>query len=86
MTVSSIVQGLLEKGHITAEEAVILLKAEINRTTCPITPIMPYSPPMPSLPNPPFSPTCPSAPQIWYTSGTGNTGPNSTLNDNLTSK
>jgi hypothetical protein len=85
-TVSSIVQGLLERGHITAEEALVLLKAELNRTTCPIAPIMPYNPPIPSLPNPPFSPTCPSAPQIWYTSGTGNMGPNGTLHDNFTSK
>jgi hypothetical protein len=98
MTVSSIVQSLLEKGHITAEEALVLLKAELNRTTYPITPIMPYSPPIPSLPNLPFSPTCPNnpnspiypsipgTPQIWFSSGTGNPGPSGTLNDNFTSK
>jgi hypothetical protein len=88
MTVSSIVQGLLEKGHITAEEAVILLKAEINKPCCPINPFIPVAPYNP--PSNPFKPYCdptfPNAPQIWYTSGTGNTGPNSTLNDNLTSK
>ena len=94
-TVSSIVQGLLERGHITAEEALVLLKAELNRTTCPISPIMPYNPPipnLPSLPNPPFSPTCPGSPtfptgpQIWYSSGTNNLGHSGTLNDNFTSK
>ena len=88
MTVSSIVQGLLEKGHITAEEALVLLKAELNKTCCPITPVVPYNPPIP-LPQNPFNPyvgdpVFPNQPKIWYTSGTHN--PGSTINDNLTNK
>lgn len=90
MTVSSIVQGLLEKGHITAEEALILLKAELNKPCCPITiPVAPYNPPSPY--NPPFQPYVgdpiyPNQPQVWYSSGIGNPGPSSTLNDNFTGK
>ena len=87
MTVSSIVQGLLDKGHITAEEALVLLKAEINKPCCPIIPAAPYTPPSPY--SPPFQPyvgdpVFPNQPQIWYT--TAGTGGKQTLNDNLTNK
>ena len=91
-TVSSIVQDLLEKGHITAEEALVLLKAELNKPCCPIIqPIAPYNPPSPwtNPYNPPFSPYVgdpnPGIPQVWY--GTVSTGTgNAKLNDNFTSK
>lgn len=87
-TVTSIVQELLEKGHITAEEALVLLKAELNKPCCPVFPIAPYNPPSPY--NPPFQPYVgdpfPGQPQIWYSSGTSNPRPSSTLNDNFTSK
>lgn len=85
MTVSSIVQGLLEKGHITAEEALVLLKAELNKPCCPVIPVAPYNPPSPY--SPPFyvgDPVFPSQPQIWYTAF--GTGGKQSLNDNLTSK
>ena len=87
MTVSSIVQGLLEKGHITAEEALVLLKAELNKPCCPVIPVAPYNPPSPY--SPPFHPYIgdpipPNQPQLWYT--TTDTGGKQTLNDNLTSK
>jgi hypothetical protein len=90
-TVSSIVQDLLEKGHITAEEALVLLKAELNKPCCPTIPIAPYNPPSPwtNPYNPPFSPYVgdpnPGIPQVWY--GTVSTGTgNANLNDNFTSK
>jgi hypothetical protein len=90
MTVSSIVQGLLEKGHITAEEAMVLLKAELNKPCFPTFPAMPYSPPYPNLPFVPHvGDPIPRKDQIWYSSGTGGTSENvyrETLNDNLTSK
>lgn len=93
MTVSSIVQRLLEENHITAEEAIIFLKAELGKQCCsvttPIMPVAPYSPPSPY--NPPLHPlrvgdTLPNQPQIWYSSGTGKPGPSCTLNDNFTGK
>jgi hypothetical protein len=90
MTVSSIVQKLLEQGHITAEEALVLLKAELNKPCCPVVPIAPYTQPNPY--SPPFQPyvgdpVFPSQPQVWYTAGGhGTTGGHQTLNDNFTSK
>ena len=90
-TVSSIVQALLEKGHITAEEALVLLKAELNKPCCPtIQPIAPYNPaPWTNPYSPPFSPyvgdPMPNIPQVWY--GTVSTGTvNQNLNDNFTTK
>ncbi len=86
-TVSSIVQSLLEKGHITAEEALVLLKAELNKPCCPTIPIAPYNPPSPY--SPPFQPyvgdpVFPNQPHVWYTvSGTGG---KQSLTDNFTSK
>jgi hypothetical protein len=87
MTVSSIVQGLLEKGHITAEEALVLLKAELNKPCYPVIPVAPYNPPSPySPPLQPYvgDPVFPSQPQVWYT--TSGTGGKQSLNDNFTSK
>jgi hypothetical protein len=78
-TVSSIVQDLLEKGQITAEDALVLLKAESNKPCClntqsaPCTPIYPAGPPL-----------YPNYPQVWYTNGT--TENTQSLNDNFTSK
>lgn len=97
MTVSSIVQRLLEKGHITAEEALVLLKAKLNKPCCPVFPVAPYNPPSPY--NPPFQPYVgdpltnpsypPSYPQIWYSNGTNSDSPVGTsgkgvLSGNLT--
>lgn len=85
MTVSSIVQGLLERGHITAEEALVLLKAELNKPCCPVIPVAPYNPPIPY--SPPFhvgDPVFPSQPRIWYT--TPGTSEKQSSNVNLTSK
>lgn len=86
MTVSSIVQGLLERGHITAEEALVLLKAALNKPCCPVLPVAPYNPPIPY--SPPFhvgDPVFPSPPRLWYT--TPSTGVNPvTSGVNLTSK
>lgn len=87
MTVTEIVQKLLEKGHINVEEAVVLLKAEIaaNKSTI-VFPQQPY------LENPctqPYVPTVyptyPQPPQVWYGTA-GQTGPIGTLNDNFTQK
>lgn len=92
MTVSSIVQELLEKGHITAEKALVLLKAELNKPNCPVIPLAPYNPHNPPNPHiPPFQPYVgdpifPNQPQIWYSSGTGDPRGIGTLNDNFTSK
>ena len=63
-TVTSIVQDLLDKGHITAEEAVILLKAEIETQD---THTAPYTPtyPVPDF-NQPYKPQ-----EFWYTTSTG---------------
>jgi len=62
-TVTEIVQRLLDESHITAEEAVIILQAEVNRNQpfyipSPMPTIQPYSPP--------YKPG-----DIWYTSSTG---------------
>ena len=88
-TVSSIVQSLLERGHITAEEALILLKAELNKSCCPAIPITPYTQPNPY--NPSFiphigDPILPTQPLIWYTTGTNSTNINQSLDDNSTDK
>lgn len=87
MTVSSIVQKLLEQGNITAEEALVLLKAEVRTTSgCPVAPLAPYHP---------YNPTPqPSAPPgIWYSTpittgptSTGGTHTHQTINDNFTGK
>lgn len=48
MTTTEIVQRLLNDGHITAEEAVIILKDTIQQGSpiyIPSAPIQPYSPP-----------------------------------------
>ena len=68
-TVTEIVQRLLDERHITAEEAIVLLQAEVNRNqpfyipnTLPSMPtIQPYSPP--------YKPG-----DLWYT--TSSTGTN----------
>lgn len=82
MTVTEIVQKLLEKGHISAEEAIILLKAEIGSTKqnvqYPTYPDYPYNPPT-------INPILPYQPQIWYGTA-GQTGPIGNLNDNFTQK
>lgn len=66
-TVTEIVQRLLDERHITAEEAVVLLQADLNRNqpfyipnTVPVIQplIQPYSPP--------YRPG-----DVWYTSSTG---------------
>jgi len=49
-TVTEIVQRLLDERHITAEEAIVLLQAEVNRNQpfyipSPTPTIQPYSPP-----------------------------------------
>lgn len=65
-TVTEIVQRLLDERHITAEEAVTLLQAEVNRNQpfyipSPTPTIQPYSPP--------YKPG-----DLWYT--TSSTGTN----------
>jgi hypothetical protein len=60
-TLTEIVQRLLDEGHISAEEAVIILQTEVNKSYPVYIPA-----PMPSLPySPPFKPG-----DIWYTSST----------------
>lgn len=86
MTVSSIVQKLLEQGHITAEEALVLLKAEIRNTPCcPTISPQPLSRPQEWI-NPYRVGDVPPYGAPWFSSGTGNPGPSGTLNDNFTSK
>jgi len=59
-TVTEIVQRLLDEGHISAEEAVIILQAEVNKSY-PV-----YIPTQQPLPySPPFKPG-----DIWYTTST----------------
>lgn len=83
MTVTSIVQKLLEQRHITAEEALVLLKADVRTTQyCPVAPLAPYHP---------YTPPPLASPGIWYstpiTTGLNGTGESpQTLNDNFTSK
>jgi hypothetical protein len=85
MTVTEIVQKLLDKGHITAEEAVILLKAEIDANKPVVTFPEQIYPTYPTYPTYPYSPTVspnyPKFPEVWYQSGTaGNqiNGPHTT--------
>ena len=96
MTVTSIVQRLLDEGKITAEEAVVLLKAEVlksqtnpivitqpNITTPSTQPYTPYIPHSPFIGDPPYTPGHPpNYPPFWYSSGT--TGKGLLNNDNLT--
>lgn len=80
--ITEIVQRLLKEGHITAEEAVIILKAEaekspaiypVQRSHIPyasyVSPI-PSVPPSPSRPAMSSSPTASDANPIWYSVST----------------
>ena len=65
MTTTEIVQRLLKDGHITAEEAVTILKDTIQQggpIYIPPAPIQPYSPP--------YNP----GDNFWYTTGTSIAG------------
>ena len=68
-TVTEIVQRLLDERHITAEEAVILLQAEVNRNQPFYIPSMPTIQPY----SPPYKPG-----DLWYT--TSSTSPGTTVN------
>jgi hypothetical protein len=83
MTVSSIVQDLLEKRHITTSEAMVLLKAVVNSSCCNFQNCLCKSTAPPH--------TYPNTPGTWYTStanhdGTYRSDHDKTLNDNFTSK
>ncbi len=73
LTVSNIVQRLLENSQITAEEASVLLKAELNNLYCPFLPAAPY--------NPPFQPYCASDPNYPYSTRTWVTNNSKIIND-----
>lgn len=63
MTKSEIVQELLDKGHITAEKAVVLLTNETPKGGITYIPYQPN----------PYWPTEPNIPsQPWYTTNTHN--------------
>jgi len=51
-TVTEIVQGLLDKGYISAKDAITLLKAEANKNNFIQPYIQPYIPNIPNPPNP----------------------------------
>ncbi len=82
-TVTEIVERLLGNGSITAEEAVVLLKAELNGNQG-IT-YIPYNP-TPFYPNPPDWTYDPNRPGQPYWGGISSTGdfvgtPNTTTNE-----
>ena len=67
MTKAEIVQKLLDAGHITAEEAVVLLTNEnYNGIT-----YIPYNPYYPNKPDWTYDPYRPGTP--WYTTSTNGT-------------
>ena len=68
MTKASIVQKLLDAGHITAEEAVILLTNENHNGITYI----PYNPYYPNTPDWTYDPNRPGQP-YWYTTSTNGT-------------
>lgn len=69
MTKASIVQKLLDAGHITAEEAVVLLTNEnYNGIT-----YIPYNPYYPNNPDWTYDPNRPGQP-YWYTTSTSGGG------------
>jgi hypothetical protein len=70
MTKASIVQKLLEAGHITAEEAVILLTNENHNGITYI----PYNPYYPNSPDWTYDPNRPGQP-YWYVTSTSTTPP-----------
>lgn len=65
-----IIQRLLDKKHITVEEAMTLMQTDTIPVMMPTQPVQPYNPNYPS-------------PNIWYTTGTGATliSTKTTLND-----
>jgi hypothetical protein len=69
MTITNIVQNLLDKGHITAEEAIILLKAEIDSNKSlkhsPVFSDLPWVNPAEPVQFPPS--TYPTHNPVWYT-------------------
>lgn len=98
-TVTEIVQKLLDKGYINAEQALILLKAEIHSNNPIITYPQQICPENPNPYNQPYYPVVypTTYPQIWCGTTSNNitssnlglrkdSGLKETLNDNFTQK
>lgn len=80
MKVTDIVQKLLDKGYINAEEALVLLKSE-SACKCMCNSVISYPSPNRPYAEPDSFP--PSKPQIWYTTQSHTSESTENLSKNL---